>query len=828
MSDRSFTELGSSCGTSVDATTSEIQPGTRLFSHKARGTLAPQLNASANIQKVRSFAYLILKKPCEAVAVRAARACIATQQHPLAVSILERISESSTVDYVLLRIFLAWRQDRASIAELFFSKIGSFDNEDAKENAVNLFYDIGLDHLNENRYEEAKKWLERAYNILQKWDLTSIFDGLELRLNVLHTYARSLFLQGQDDMGRIILNTLRSDYPHRLPVLLLQMEYHAGPDDLQTILKETIQTMQLMDSTFKLVIHHLHVLRQLDLDRAVAALTYFIFERLIPEGTKDWTEAAFMTLVWMVVQDADDCGREKELVKYFDAFHEIHQSNRPLLSQEADQAATVLLWKHIERVFQKNPSAAAKWCQAACLILKGANEQNIAKIKRKQVACYIAAKNWEQAQHELDHMPDFGKADNLTRFLNYTVTIRSDDQQAAERALNTLASTPKDAEKLLFACVSESNEHGSPSIQAKLLQHILDKYSNEPHPDVNFCALLRATARLLWQVLEQSQDEVDEEILDRLCAIFKAAENYSVNCNGEKAVIGGAFDELECEWFSKNGYNLGLQKVQQWPVQYVVRILESVGNIVYPKDIDQDVLERRQNRNTGIAYARIVLYTMEARNGDEAAYTKIMTVYNYSVANGKHNQDFTSLLPLIFEAAIHSIASNRQETLGFLLSILASESPKVYAACANLILTSALKEDEICLPIDSAVALLGQIISHLRVLPGYDLAQASKWIRCMVQLIREKSGKTLVEDPSLALLESIIDETAQLVQTTTYPGEELEWLATTIFNLAVDLYLAEKDDSGKQMAGRSLLFATAMEDRGLEVILRDKMRKIGW
>jgi hypothetical protein len=728
---------------------------------------------------------------------------------------------------------LGWRQDKPSIADLFFAKIDDFNNEDEKENAISLFYEIGLDYLDKGKREETKKWLKRAYNILQKWDFTSSFDGLELRLNVLHTYTRSLFALGQDDEStRSVLKTLKMEYPQRLPVLLLRMESYADPDDLQTTLKETIQTMQLMDSTFKLVIHHLHVLRNLDLDRAIGALTYFIIQRLIPEGTQDWTEGAIMTFVWMITHDLDCCDRHGELVAYFDAFQEVHRGDRPLLSPEAQQSATVLLWKRIEKLFETDPSAAAKWCQATCLVLSGADEQTISKIKRKQVACHIATENWEQAQCELDRIPESEKADNLTRYLIFTVAIRNSDEEVAERALRTLASAPKDADKLLFACVSETNKHGSPSIQAKLLQRILDKYSNDPHPDVNICALLRATARLLWQVLEQSHEEVDEEILDRLCAIFKAAKNFSVKCNGTEAV-GETFGELECEWFSKNGYSLALQRIQQWPSQYVVRILENISNIKYPRDTNKDVLERHQTRNANIAFVQIVLYTTEARNRDEAAYTKIVTVYNNSIVdvNGKRSQMFEPLLPLIFEAVIQSISTDRRDTLAQLITILAQESPKVYAACADLVLRSALRTDEMCLPIDSAVALLNQIISCVRVLPDYDIAQASKWIRCMVQLIIDGAGKTLVEEtdcPNLALLKSIIEETAQLVQTVAYPKEELEWLATTIFNLAVDLYVAEKDDAGQEMAARSLLFATVMEDKGLEGMLRDKRGKIGW
>jgi hypothetical protein len=129
-----------------------------------------------------------------------------------------------------------------------------------------------------------------------------------------------------------------------------------------------------------------------------------------------------------------------------------------------------------------------------------------------------------------------------------------------------------------------------------------------------------------------------------------------------------------------------------------------------------------------------------------------------------------------------------------------------------------------------AVALLSHIISKVRTLEGYDIKQASRWIRCVVQLIIDTSATRggASAATSLGILRSALNEAAQVVQDPAYPSEELEWLATTAFNFAIDLYISENDNEGKEMARRALTFADATADKGLAAVLKEKLRKIGW
>jgi hypothetical protein len=109
--------------------------------------------------------------------------------------------------------------------------------------------------------------------------------------------------------------------------------------------------------------------------------------------------------------------------------------------------------------------------------------------------------------------------------------------------------------------------------------------------------------------------------------------------------------------------------------------------------------------------------------------------------------------------------------------------------------------------------LLAKLIQGLRVQSDYDTAQAFRWIRCVVQVVLDRCGadsklsaaeyekglitvKTITEQ-ALALARSalppVVNGTDKGQSQQAYPSEELEWLATTLFNLAIDLYVAETE-----------------------------------
>lgn len=62
-----------------------------------------------------------------------------------------------------------------------------------------------------------------------------------------------------------------------------------------------------------------------------------------------------------------------------------------------------------------------------------------------------------------------------------------------------------------------------------------------------------------------------------------------------------------------------------------------------------------------------------------------------------------------------------------------------------------------------------------------------------------------------------------------FPAEELEWMATTAFNRAVDLYCADDDQTAKDWAGKALNIAQYCSDGGsLERLLQSKLLELNF
>lgn len=62
-----------------------------------------------------------------------------------------------------------------------------------------------------------------------------------------------------------------------------------------------------------------------------------------------------------------------------------------------------------------------------------------------------------------------------------------------------------------------------------------------------------------------------------------------------------------------------------------------------------------------------------------------------------------------------------------------------------------------------------------------------------------------------------------------YPTIELEWLATTAFNHAIDYYVQENDEMCRKWAEKAMSLAEWTEnDDGLSTVLMEKYKRLSW
>ncbi|KIX92131.1 uncharacterized protein Z520_12124 [Fonsecaea multimorphosa CBS 102226] len=536
-----------------------------------------------------------------------------------------RITESLNAQFLLMRIILAWKQGRLDLAEHFYSQLEAFKPQLCSVRIgelLDLCYEIGNDQLNQKNHNLAVKWLKRGFQLTTECG-TQIedVDILDLRLALIHTCAvRALLAINEPQAGQEafqILQGLREEFGHKLPVILLQLELSAkdpsaNPDAFSAGKANLALCASSQNSEVRLASNAGVKLTEISTSHAIRVLESYIVLRLAPSDEYTWTENAIVTLIWLMTVESSDHDNIDPL-SLEEAFDKIQQAWNRALSAEATHGALILLWKQIEHTFDKGlKDNTTKWCQVALhQLLAKAGDNNVGKIERKIVKCQIDLCNLEAAYATLEKMPPARRQHPLSRYLRYCLALRREDEADARSTLASLATVHDDRNKLLFAAVSEATRYGSKFQGAQLLQRILDKYKDNLPAEIDASALLRrCTARLLLLAVSEA-DDVDEELLSRLCGIFKSAALFTQKQRSERATLESQLPESR--WFEKTSYNTAVQYLQSWPAKYVIDLLYYSCQIHLPTHAPVQVRCEKLIHEVDAKYIQAILYTVEAR-----------------------------------------------------------------------------------------------------------------------------------------------------------------------------------------------------------------------
>lgn len=142
---------------------------------------------------------------------------------------------------------------------------------------------------------------------------------------------------------------------------------------------------------------------------------------------------------------------------------------------------------------------------------------------------------------------------------------------------------------------------------------------------------------------------------------------------------------------------------------------------------------------------------------------------------------------------------------------------------------------------------LQQIINMTWQLNNGGTDKLSRWIRCLFSLalsemdiavqlldqavaIAEDAKKVRESTSSRRSSDNLTQDLAWFSQKSmSYPPEELEWLATTAFNRAIDFYCTSQDQPCRLWAEKALALSTVCEDGGaLHEVLQQKYQALSW
>ncbi|KAK0108931.1 hypothetical protein ONS96_002768 [Cadophora gregata f. sp. sojae] len=809
--------------------------------------------------------------------LKAGKNCVDAKQYALAIKVLGRVSayegllqkitdlssqdreacERLVAEYYVVRTAVSWNQSEFQTADHMFSKSMAakhiFDPGTA-ESLADVLYKMGRDLLAKQKYDMAVKWLERAGEVLDGQELDRLsMDAIELRNSILQSLTKSLLAMKEPEAAaraRGLVTLLENNFGEdRLVVLLLKLEVLSAPtsdtgaafDSVSylEILQRMIRTIILNDGNFKLIMFHVRKLNDKSPSLASKALDDFLVLRIIEADCDEWFGKALVTRLWIALSQRESPDSLAQIEDLFSTI--VAKSTRPA-SPAATLAAHTLLWKRIELNYTSGQyDAAEKWCRLAMhQIFAKSGELNMARLSRKLLLCALARKDIGSAREIFSSMPSAAQNEAMTRFLMYRIAVRCDEQELAAECLQIISSTSNDDPKLMYACVLDAQQAGNKSHTLNALQHVLEKSTYET-TSVNLASLLRLTITLTVQALDEASKKQNnsaefEATLEKLCTMYEkgsaAARRARLSKKGLEAIW--TIDELH--WFSKNSYNLAIKHLAIWDSFHLLRMLACCIDFIdqYPQDITQQITDDLTLRKMFCDFTAATALVSLARGEDNVEvqlqnYLRLRKhVESFDVqlqkkagnipeeAEADLRRKLTILAAFDFEAACRLKAWD--DFAEIILKASACKSTQVYEIMADIVLCSEA-------PTPVLVQTIKRIINEMWGMDQFDIVKLAKYLRCLVQITISDNMDIAVE--LLDQAHRFAEESEETDQP--YPSEECEWMATTAFNRAVDLYCAGDDQNAKDWADKALNIAQYCLDEGnLERLLQSKLLELNF
>ncbi|KAL8757342.1 MAG: hypothetical protein Q9184_004228 [Pyrenodesmia sp. 2 TL-2023] len=360
-------------------------------------------------------------------------------------------------------------------------------------------------------------------------------------------------------------------------------------------------------------------------------------------------------------------------------------------------------------------------------------------------------------------------------------------------------------------------------------------------------------ARLLVEELD-SQQSPEIECIDELCKVFEGAVAAAQACQQDTSTTD-AFSPAELDWFSRNSFNLALKMCTTWKAEATLRIVQACSTVrdqsrwerdlsgadfiqfihLYPADTDPQQASDLTLRRLFCNFLRCCLLIVLARAEDIKKnqlhyYSQLRTTMHdfrtsvnaqLSTLQGGARADllrkYACLVALDFEAAAKlgiwtsfgGLVEKETEICG---------DPKIYDVIVDMVLNCEA-------PTEVLIATLQQVVNKVWQPDNGDINRLARWIRCLLSLALSSN---------IEMAENIVDQVISIAENakekpTRYPAEELEWIATTTFNRAIDFYCASQDEASRRWAEKAISLADFGDDDGqLHELLQNKYLGLAW
>lgn len=572
--------------------------------------------------------------------------------------------------------------------------------------------------------------------------------------------------------------------------------------------------------------HCISKIKRISLNHALGAIEQLATTRLLPDldavmdsdQVKSWLEKAIVTYTSFCTASAGSPSPDmaQKMSSFFD--HLLQQAS-DLLSPRATHAMQALIWKASNG---SQGSDAEVWLDVLQhSLFQSVGASNKARISRKVMMTALRRDELDTARAAFYGLPASFQNEGMTRYLAYKLALKSNDIQLAGECLESLVKNVDRESRYLYACVLEAQQSGNRAMAVAAFQALV----NQPPNGVQLPALFRCTARLLMEELGD-QSQAKAEATSELVHLFETASaNTKVFRQGSEEQW-----RAEIQWWSKNAFNIALQQCSEMQPEHLVRLLRACNKFLecYPDDSGlmhrDDVIQRKQICHFLCASAFTVLgRTADDRPQQLQHYLEVQREANAFLQSWQPPHHQTPDAELRRARALELLRYNVESVFKLeqwdkldaaLAACLDFQGTARWDTLADLVMV--IYDQTSRLAIDSSATakvpeLLQKIINETWS-NDKDILKLARWLRFTFSVgLGDADGGISVK---------LVEQAASLARRGTemkndpYPEDEVQWLATTAFNKAVDLLAVENRPAADQWMEAALELARYAADNG--------------
>ncbi|OJJ01545.1 hypothetical protein ASPVEDRAFT_150369 [Aspergillus versicolor CBS 583.65] len=844
---------------------------------RMRDTKKKNNNEKVLLCKVKALAYAMLEAAapktgpgnyrCLELAFKAAKTCIEYGLTDLSQNIMESAAarldlmkapevetdivklEFFSTEYYMLRIYLAWSQGRPDIADHLFSKAPEAKTTEQERVLVDTCYRIGEAALLKCEYNTATTWLSRALAVCELWPGGG--QGLnDKKLLVFHAYARSNLYAttaSSESQLRKALSFLRTEHGNSFPVLIFSLEVLNKKGEFNEeyfeTLKASIKEMNSCDTSVKIVYHYITKIGSSSLEHFFEASEQLL-NKLATLGidSKDqWMEKIFVSVIWVLTNTTSNEDHPPDRAET--AAQILAECGLDKPSGNVTQASLILIWKYIDTMLSKGSTfLAEKWCQ---FILKHSIFQNTpdaeAKYFRKLAICALENYSPSTARKIFDEIPEVCRSCPLILYLVYRLALLAGDASLCTIYIKSLCKSGADS-TYVWSCVEDALQLGKMDIAIQSLQDVMVTSNDGDLERLHIPQLLQC---VICTAHEMSTANC-EDFLGHVTSLLGSALATAA------AAQGRAFFSDEIRWFACKSYNIALELYKQSSIQAAVKLLDISTKFM---ELEQKKTESESNTDTLQHYLKCtflqsIIIANEARREKGSAkkgnyyretseaikqfktHIQSLGIRSISITNPPYPwiDKYRIILSLDFEATVFL---RQWEDLA---KIIEASKPVISAKLSSVFLDCLLRSGA---PSSYLSQFVKQMIRTFHSSPSQSITTEStgglnsylpRHLRCLFSLS--------IQAEEYILAESVLDQALILARDgpnsirntrAPYPKDELQWLATTAFNRAVEFFLVSADGECRRWAGKAIALADSISgDDGSELgrLLRRNLAKL--